>query len=38
MELLGNKNWWIPAWLNKLLPKIDVEGRHHMALIDDEAK
>jgi RND superfamily putative drug exporter len=38
MELLGNKNWWIPAWLNKLLPKIDVEGHHHMALIDDEAK
>jgi putative drug exporter of the RND superfamily len=28
MELLGNKNWWIPAWLNKLLPKIDVEGHH----------
>jgi RND superfamily putative drug exporter len=38
MELLGNKNWWIPAWLNKLLPKINVEGHHHMALIDDEAK
>jgi RND superfamily putative drug exporter len=38
MELLGDKNWWIPAWLNKLLPKIDVEGHHHMALINDEAK
>jgi RND superfamily putative drug exporter len=29
MELLGAKNWWIPAWLDKLLPRIDVEGSHH---------
>ena len=26
MELLGDKNWWLPHWLDKLLPKIDVEG------------
>ncbi|MFM7819549.1 MAG: MMPL family transporter, partial [Actinomycetota bacterium] len=29
MELLCDRNWWIPAWINKLLPKIDVEGHHH---------
>ncbi|MEQ1872517.1 MAG: MMPL family transporter [Ilumatobacteraceae bacterium] len=29
MELLGNRNWWIPKWIDKLLPKIDVEGYHH---------
>jgi putative drug exporter of the RND superfamily len=29
MELLGNKNWWIPKWLDKALPKINVEGTHH---------
>ena len=29
MELLGNRNWWIPKWLNKLLPRIDVEGHSH---------
>ena len=29
MELLGAKNWWIPAWLDRLLPRIDVEGAHH---------
>ena len=29
MELLGDKNWWIPAWLDRLLPRIDVEGAHH---------
>ena len=26
MELLGNRNWWIPKWLDRVLPKIDVEG------------
>ena len=31
MELLGNRNWWLPRWLDRLLPRIDVEGHH-----DDE--
>jgi RND superfamily putative drug exporter len=26
MELLGDKNWWLPGWLDRLLPNIDVEG------------
>ncbi len=26
MELLGDRNWWIPSWLDRLLPNIDVEG------------
>ncbi|MEZ5382439.1 MAG: MMPL family transporter [Microthrixaceae bacterium] len=26
MELLGAKNWWLPGWLDRLLPTIDVEG------------
>jgi RND superfamily putative drug exporter len=29
MELLGARNWWMPAWLDRLLPKINVEGKHH---------
>jgi len=29
MELLGARNWWMPAWLDRLLPKIDVEGKSH---------
>ena len=28
MELLGDRNWWLPAWINRVLPKIDVEGHH----------
>jgi len=31
MELLGDKNWWIPRWIDKILPKISVEGQHHTA-------
>jgi putative drug exporter of the RND superfamily len=26
MELLGDKNWWLPRWLDRLLPKVSVEG------------
>ena len=26
MELLGDRNWWLPRWLNRIVPKIDVEG------------
>ena len=26
MELLGSRNWWLPRWLDRLLPRIDVEG------------
>jgi RND superfamily putative drug exporter len=26
MELLGHRNWWMPRWLDRLLPRIDVEG------------
>lgn len=29
MELLGARNWWIPKWLDRILPEIDVEGTHH---------
>ena len=26
MQLLGDKNWWIPSWLERILPRIDVEA------------
>ncbi len=26
MELLGERNWWMPRWLDRILPNIDVEG------------
>ena len=34
MHLLGRSAWWIPKWLDRILPNVDVEGaalerRHH---------
>jgi RND superfamily putative drug exporter len=26
MSLLGDWNWWLPRWLDRLLPHVDVEG------------
>ena len=26
MELLGERNWWIPKWLDRILPQLNVEG------------
>jgi putative drug exporter of the RND superfamily len=25
MQLLGKRNWWIPNWLERVLPRLDVE-------------
>ena len=29
MALLGKANWWLPAWLDRILPQVSVEGGHH---------
>jgi RND superfamily putative drug exporter len=36
MELLGDRNWWLPRRLERILPRIDVEGpqRDHAAPAD----
>jgi RND superfamily putative drug exporter len=26
MELLGDANWWLPRWVEKILPKISIES------------
>jgi RND superfamily putative drug exporter len=26
MELLGDWNWWFPSWLDRLLPRLNIEG------------
>jgi RND superfamily putative drug exporter len=26
MELLGARNWWIPGWLDRIIPQLNVEG------------
>ena len=26
MSLLGERAWWLPRWLDRILPNVDVEG------------
>jgi len=26
MELLGDRNWWLPGWLRRIMPHVDIEG------------
>ncbi len=26
MQLLGDRNWWIPSWLERVLPRLEVES------------
>ena len=37
MELLGDRNWWLPRWLDRILPNLDVEGHADEAapILDD---
>ncbi|MFG3259505.1 MMPL family transporter [Streptomyces sp. NPDC048172] len=33
LALLGRRAWWLPKWLDRILPNVDVEGeklRHHL--------
>ena len=37
MTLFGRAAWWMPAWLGKLLPNVDIEGeqlREHRHAVD----
>jgi putative drug exporter of the RND superfamily len=40
MELLGNANWWIPKWLDRILPTVRVEPAEdldaELAQLDEE--
>jgi RND superfamily putative drug exporter len=27
MSLLGPANWWLPSWLDRILPRLDVDGQ-----------
>ena len=26
MALLGDRIWWLPRWLDRMLPNLDIEG------------
>jgi RND superfamily putative drug exporter len=33
MSLLGNRAWWMPVWLDRILPVVDVEGEKLTQLL-----
>ncbi len=38
MQLLGARNWWLPAWLDRILPNLNVEGGHHEPAVQPEVE
>ena len=36
MALLGNANWYIPAWLDRVLPDLDPHGREVEIELPDQ--
>ena len=35
MTLVGKAAWWLPRWLDRILPDVDVEGEKLRHLLDD---
>jgi uncharacterized membrane protein YdfJ with MMPL/SSD domain len=34
LALLGAPAWWLPDWLHRLLPNVDIEGQHLVATLE----
>ena len=37
MALMGDANWWLPGWLDRILPHVDVEGSSVLGHLDERA-
>jgi putative drug exporter of the RND superfamily len=37
MKLLGDANWWLPSWLDRILPNLDIEGESKLPADELEA-
>jgi RND superfamily putative drug exporter len=37
MRLLGRANWWMPAWLDRFLPHLDIDNNASGGDADAEA-
>jgi RND superfamily putative drug exporter len=38
MSLAGRANWWLPGWLERLLPHVDLDGEVHRAAEGEQAE
>jgi RND superfamily putative drug exporter len=34
MSLLDRAAWWLPRWLDRIVPNVDIEGEHLMAQLE----
>jgi RND superfamily putative drug exporter len=34
MALFGDRAWWLPRWLDRIIPDLDVEGQHLIEALD----
>jgi len=34
MSIIGERIWWLPAWLDRILPNVDIEGETLMARLE----
>jgi hypothetical protein len=34
MRLLGDANWWMRRWLDRVLPRLDIEGTGGLPALD----
>ena len=37
MKLMGDANWWLPGWLDRIMPTIDIEGEAGLPAPEMEA-
>jgi RND superfamily putative drug exporter len=38
MALVGERLWWLPGWLDRLVPDLDIEGETLMHRLADDRR
>ena len=36
MKLMGDANWWLPGWLDRRLPTVDIDGETNLPIPEME--
>jgi RND superfamily putative drug exporter len=37
MAVFDDRAWWLPPWLDRLLPDLDIEGDRLLTMLDEQA-
>ncbi len=38
LSIVGERTWWIPAWLDRILPRVNIEGTSVRPLLGEEGE